>query len=124
MDLLSGIIDVYLSDWKYGNNGCGKKYSNVKNYWKIVSRNHLLALKEGELVIRHLLLPNNFECCTKPVLEFIAKNFQKRVVVNLMDQYRAEFNATRFAEISERVSGEEFSKAISLAKKLGLEFIF
>jgi putative pyruvate formate lyase activating enzyme len=124
MDLLKGVIDVYLSDWKYGNSACGEKYSGVKNYWETISRNHLKAFRDRELVIRHLLLPNNFECCTKPFLEFVAKNFGKKVVVNLMDQYRPEFNARGYPEISGWISGVEFSIALGLAKKLGLEFIF
>ncbi len=52
MELLSGVVDVYLSDFKYGNNKCAERLSKVKNYFEVVSRNHILAFKDSALVIR------------------------------------------------------------------------
>lgn len=123
MDLLNGAIDVYLSDFKYGNNECAKKYSGINDYFDIVKRNHLLAFKDAELVIRHLLLPSHFECCTKPILEFIAENFGEKAVVNVLDQYRPEFKASSFPELSRGINSEELDKALRLARELGLNFI-
>jgi len=123
MDLLKGIVDVYLSDFKYGNNACAKKLSKVNNYFDIVSRNHLLAFKDSELVIRHLVLPNHLECCTKKVLEFIAEKFGDKVIVNLMDQYRPCWNAHEYPEINKALKKEEFDLAVDYAKKLGLNFV-
>ncbi|GAG06264.1 unnamed protein product, partial [marine sediment metagenome] len=94
MDLLSNIVDVYLSDFKYGNDKCALRLSKVPNYFEIIKRNHLLAFKDSELVIRHLVLPNHFDCCTKPILDFIAENFKDKVIVNIMDQYTSQFKAS------------------------------
>lgn len=123
MDLLKGVIDVYLSDFKYGNNDCAKRLSKVNNYFDIVSRNHLLAFKDSELVIRHLMLPNHFECCTKKVLEFIAEKFGDKVILNLMDQYRPCWNAHEYPEINRVLKKEEFDEAVKYAEKWGLNFI-
>jgi len=123
MDMLKGIVDVYLSDFKYGNNSCAKRLSKVNNYFDIVSRNHLLAFKDSELVIRHLVLPNHFECCTKKVLEFVSENFGDKVIVNLMDQYRPCWNAHEYPEINRLLKKEEFDFAVNYAEKLGLNFI-
>jgi len=121
MNLLKDVVDVYLSDFKYGNDECAKRLSNVDNYLEIVKRNHLIALKNGELVIRHLVMPNHIDCCSKPVLEWIAKNC-KKAIVNIMDQYRPEFRAFEY-EISRRITKEEFEEVISYAKKLRVNFI-
>jgi putative pyruvate formate lyase activating enzyme len=123
MNLLKGIIDVYLSDFKYGNNSCAEKLSKTNNYFDIVSRNHLLAFKDSELVVRHLVLPNHFECCTKKVLEFVAEKFGDNVILNLMNQYRQCWNAHKYAEISRELKKEEFDSAINYAEELGLNFI-
>jgi putative pyruvate formate lyase activating enzyme len=40
MDLLKGIVDTYLSDFKYGPGRCAERLSGVKGYWRMVSRNH------------------------------------------------------------------------------------
>jgi len=123
MDLLNGIVDVYLSDFKYGNNKCAERLSKVKNYFDIVSRNHVLALKDSELVIRHLVMPNHFECCTKKIFDFIANKLGKKAVINIMDQYRPQYMAHKYPEINRRLTAEEFKKAVDYAEKVGLNFI-
>lgn len=123
MDLLKGIVDVYLSDFKYGNDECAEKLSKVKNYVSIVKRNHLLAAKDSELVIRHLVLPGHIECCSKPILKWIAENFKDRVIVNIMNQYKPEFRAFKFKEINKTLTTNEFQEVIDYAKDLALNFI-
>ncbi len=122
MDLLKGTIDVYLSDFKYGNDGCASRLSKVNNYFGVVSRNHRSAFYDSELVIRHLLLPNHFECCTKPILNFIAENFGDKVIVNIMDQYRPTSLANKYPEINCCLT-DEHEKAVTYANRLGLNFI-
>jgi putative pyruvate formate lyase activating enzyme len=123
MNLLRGVVDVYLTDFKYGNDECALRLSDVPNYSEIVRRNHLLAFDDTEVVIRHLIMPNHSDCCTKPILEFIAEKFGDVVVVNLMDQYRPCFKAREYPDIERRLTVEEFETAVSYARKLGLNFI-
>lgn len=121
-DLLNGVIDVFLSDWKYGNDECAEKFSGIKNYSEIISRNHEIAFNQSEVVIRHLMLPGHLNCCTKKILEEISFKFQDKVVVNLMDQFRPEFKAREYG-LNSFLSKEEFSQAVSFAEELGLNFI-
>lgn len=122
MTLLSGVIDVYLSDWKYGNDKCAERLSKVKNYWSVVERNHALAFKDSEMIIRHLVLPNHFDCCTKKVLSHIAENFGEKVIVNVMGQYYPEWKAGLHRDIACQPK-EELDKAWKLAEQLGLNWI-
>src|SRR4030066_931375 len=55
--LLDGVVDVYLGDLRYGNDDCAWKYSDVKNYWPIVTRNFKSAYNSGEILLRLLVLP-------------------------------------------------------------------
>lgn len=119
MKLLDGIIDLYLTDFKYGNDRCAKRLSGVEDYFEIVSRNHLLAGRQCDVIIRHLVLPNHVECCTRPVLEWIAKNLPG-AVVNVMEQYRPQHRAREFEDISLPLSHDDFSRAIRIAEYLGL----
>ncbi len=123
MDILRNTIDIYLSDWKYGNNECGEKLSEVKNYWEIIKRNHDLAKQDSELVIRHLVLPNHFECCTKPILEYISQNYQEDVIVNIMNQYRPSYKSREHPDINRSLKRSEAKKAWDLAEELGLNYI-
>ena len=119
MKLLQGVIDIYLTDFKYGNDTCAKRLSKIDGYSEVVRRNHLLAHKQTEMIIRHLVLPNHFECCSKPVLRFIADHLPD-VLVNIMGQYRPEYRANEHKDISQPVSPEEINAVKEYADTLGI----
>ena len=128
MMLLLDVMDFWLPDFKYGNNECAEKLSKVKNYWEVVSRNHKLAYEQtvangsSGMIIRHLVLPGHVECCTRPVLEWIAENCPK-ALVNVMSQYYPTHlvpKSKNYRDINRRVSPEEMRKAYQLADELGL----
>ena len=123
MEVLDGTVDMYLSDFKYGNDECAARLSNVKNFFEVCSRNHLLAAKQAEITLRHLILPNHFECCTEPVLKWVGRKIKGKCIVNIMDQFRPEFKAREYPEINRKIEMEEFQRAINLAKKLKINFI-
>lgn len=118
--LLEGVVDVYLGDLRYGNDTCAKKYSNAPDYWSIVTRNFKTAYKNGEILLRQLVLPNHIECCTRPVIEWTKQNIPK-VRFNLMFQYSPHYMAYEFPEINRALTGEECQKAVDILKKSGLE---
>lgn len=119
MKLLQGIIDVYLTDFKYGNDSCAKRLSKVDNYVKIIKRNHKIAYTQGEIIIRHLILPNHITCCSEPILQWIRRNIPN-VAVNVMAQYRPEFHAYEYEEITRPITTEEYIQVKSYANKLNL----
>ncbi len=121
MKLLFGTQDVYLTDFKYGNNECALRYSKVPNYFEVVARNHKLAFADAELIIRHLVLPEGLECCTRPVLKWILDNLGAMVRTNVMEQYRPEAKAYKYPEISSRLTGDEFRRALEIAREVGLQ---
>jgi putative pyruvate formate lyase activating enzyme len=122
MNLLKGVIDVYLTDFKYGCSQCAKRLSKVDNYFEIVSRNHTIAYKQGELIIRHLVLPNHVECCSKPILQWISQKMPN-VAVNLMAQYRPEYHAYDYDDLIRSITYEEYSEVRQYAKDLNLVLI-
>lgn len=120
MRLLDGIIDVYLTDFKYGNDECALRLSNAPNYMRIIERNHITARAQAEMIIRHLVLPGHIECCTRPVLSWIAENLHD-VKVNVMAQYHPEHRASNYEEISKPLRLTEYRKALEIAEQLGLD---
>ena len=119
MKLLDGIIDLFLTDFKYGNDECARRLSKVEKYSKIIKRNHVFAYDQGDMIIRHLVMPGHVECCSKPVMDWISSNFPE-VMVNIMAQYRPEYHAYDYDEISKRVSMDEVLIVRDYAKKLGI----
>ncbi|MEM3403258.1 MAG: radical SAM protein [Nitrososphaeria archaeon] len=125
MNLLVDVIDIWLPDFKYGNNECALSLSNVRDYFEIVSRNHKIAYDNGNMIIRHLVLPNHVDCCTKPVLEWVSRNIPN-VLVNIMEQYHPDYLVERYPEkyksIARRVTSDEMLEAYSYAEKLGVVY--
>lgn len=122
MNLLNGIFDVYLTDFKYGNNKCAKRFSNIDRYFEIVSRNHKIAYENGEIILRHLVMPKHFKCCSKPILDWVINNIPN-CVVNIMAQYRPEYMAYKFKDISRYISSNEFNEVKNYADKIGINQI-
>jgi putative pyruvate formate lyase activating enzyme len=130
MRILRPLVDVWLSDFKFGNDGCAVFLSRTPWYFETVATNHALVYQWREdLVIRHLIMPGHVECCTKPVLDWIAAN-TPQALVNVMDQYRPEYACDRFSPLyddryralARRPHATEILEAYAYARELGLRF--
>ena len=119
-ELLSGFADVYLLDFKYGPGECSKRISDAPRYWEVCTRNHLKAMKYGELIIRILVLPQHLECCVKEIIKWISENLGREVRVNVMFQYRPEWRAHEIPELRRRLTRSEMERAVKLAREAGL----
>ncbi len=121
LSLIIDFMDFWLPDFKYGNNECGKKYSGVDNYFDVVARNHKRVHEEGsgEICIRHLVMPNHIECCSKPILDYVAKELPE-AVMNIMGQYRPQYKAFNYEEINRRPTSHEIQEVRDYAEKLGI----
>ena len=121
LSLIINLMDFWLPDFKYGNNECGKTYSGVDKYFDVIARNHkrIHDKGSGEIIIRHLIMPNHIECCSKPILSYVAKELPK-AVVNLMKQYHPEYLAHKYKEINRRPSMEEIHEVKNYADDLGI----
>ncbi|MEJ7622188.1 MAG: radical SAM protein [Aquificaceae bacterium] len=131
LKLLDGIVDIYLADFKYGDNLAGKKYSKVKDYHKVALQairemyrqvGDLQVDQEGiairGLLVRHLVLPQDI-AKTKTVMDEL-RSISPRMAVNVMDQYMPYYQAYKYPELSRRISREEYIRALEHAKNLTL----
>ena len=128
--ILRSLIDVWLPDFKFGPGKCALDLSRTPWYWDTVTNNLKQIHKwEEDFVIRHLIMPNHVECCTKPVLDWIAMNMPE-VPVNIMDQYYPDNLCNpdsskyreRYNEIARSPTEEEIIRSYQYAKGLGLNF--
>jgi len=121
-ELLDGIFDVWLADYKFGNDACARRLSKTPDYVRVVRENLLWANKHGELIVRHLLMPGHVECCWRPLAEWLAAELPG-VKVNLRSGFWPAWHAARHSELHETVSATESDRAVDLAHYLGLNLI-
>lgn len=123
LNLLEGVADVYLIDFKFGNNGCARRLSGVDGYVEIVSRNLCHASRQGDLIVRHLLLPGHLDCCFRPLLNWLQR-FLPETKFSLRDGYLPYWQARRHSELARPLDRDEAEHARELAIKAGLRLIY
>ena len=136
LEILDGIIDIYMPDMKYSDNEPAKRYSNARDYFEI----NKIAVKEmyrqtGDfkiergiakkgLLIRHLVLPENLAGSQK-IFEFITGELSPDIYVNIMAQYYPCHVGNGLkpfpTEIDRRITAKEYMDVIRLAEKAGLK---
>ena len=132
LEILDGIIDIYMPDFKFLDDQWAEKYCEAPDYPKRAKK----ALKEmhrqvGDLVIddqgvavkgllvRHLVMPGDISG-TENVLEYIAHEISPDTYVNVMDQYRPCGDAHKDEYINRRLTSREFREAMETARRVGL----
>lgn len=133
LELLDGVVDVYMPDIKYAGRDAAAKCSDAPDYWDAVRP----ALKEmfrqvgplkldddgiaeHGLLIRHLVLPGLLDSPDK-VFEFVATKLSRDVPVNLMSQYFPAHRAVDDAVLGRRITKGEFATAKTALHKWGLD---
>ncbi len=133
LEVLDGIVDIYLPDFKYWDSDMSAKYSSGAENYPEVTKDAILEMhrqvgiakptKDGimqrGLMIRHLVMPNNVAGSEK-IMEWIAENLPKDTYVNIMAQYTPRFKAYDYPEISRRLTSEEYTKVVKRAQDVGL----
>ena len=132
LKVLSGIIDLYLPDMRYSDDGMAKKYSDVPDYVEH-NRTSLLEMQSqaGDLlldadgialkglIIRLLAMPKNVTGL-KNNLKFIKEKISGRAYLSIMSQYYPTFKAYTYSDISRGISRDEYKNIVDEANVLGL----
>ena len=133
LELLDGIFDIYMPDFKFSDSKTAQRFCNAPDYPEIVKS----ALREmhrqtGDLVvdqrgiarrgliIRHLVLPENL-AGTDEAMRFVSEEISKDSYINVMDQYRPAYHSGNFPPLDRRITSQEYAEALNLAKKYGLK---
>ena len=75
MKILKGVVDVWVCDFKFGNDLCAELLSQTPEYVAVVRRNLELLYGEPWVVVRHATVPKHEACCTIRVREVLTKEF-------------------------------------------------
>ena len=130
--LLDGVIDIYMPDMKYSDEGLARRYSKVRNYPAInraaVKEMHRqvgdLAIDDNGvavrgLLVRHLVLPDGI-ADTADTLRFLAEEVAPETYLNVMDQYRPCYKAHAMPPLDRAITAAEYDEALRLADAAGL----
>ncbi len=132
LQLLDGVIDIYMPDMKYASPQTGLRYSKVRDYPKVnqaaVREMHRQVgdlqidehgLANRGLLVRHLVLPNNL-AGTQKVVQFLVEEISGDTYFNLMNQYHPAYKASQYPQLNRRVTQTEYQQALQWALQSGL----
>jgi len=132
---IRGLVDIYLPDIKYMENGIGKRFSAVEDYADIVPEvlremlgqvGHLITdekdIAKRGLLVRHLVLPgylDNSRRCIRSLADLSLSTY-----ISIMSQYSPQYRACDYPGINRTLKKEEYEDISKYALDLGLENVF
>jgi putative pyruvate formate lyase activating enzyme len=134
LELMEGLVDIYMPDFKYWDPAKARKYLKAEDYPEAARRAILEMHRQvGDLVfdenglalrgvlVRHLVMPGALDD-TRAILRWIAENLGRDTYVNIMDQYHPAgmVNETRYPELNRPITPEEYQTALRYAREVGL----
>lgn len=130
---LDGIVDIYLTDFKYVDNRLAARYSKAPDYPEIAKAALAEMVRQvGEpefdqrdmmtkgVIVRHLLLPNVLEN-GKQVVRYLYETYGDQVFFSLMNQYTPLPQVEAYPEIYRKVTEEEYDELVDYAIEIGVE---
>jgi putative pyruvate formate lyase activating enzyme len=129
---LSGLVDIYLPDYKYVSSELAGNFSDAPDYPYVA----LKALKEmyyqkgsglrtdedgiaeNGMLIRHLVLPG-YADESKKILRSIADELSPGVHISLMSQYYPVAEAQNHPDLNRTLYKEEYESVVAEMEKLG-----
>ncbi|MBI4964353.1 MAG: radical SAM protein [Desulfomonile tiedjei] len=136
LDLLNGIVDIYVPDLKYSREEGALEYSDAGDYVE-TARKAIVKMHDqvGDLVIdargrgirglilRHLVLPEDISGTAETLL-WIRNSLPRTITLSLMAQYSPLHQSRDFLPLDRRLSADEYENAVDLAWELGLKNVF
>jgi putative pyruvate formate lyase activating enzyme len=133
LKILDGIVDIYKPDMKYMDADKAAKYSAGASDYPEVTKKAVLEMHRQVgilkldhqgiavrgVIIRHLVMPNRV-AGTERFVKWVAEALPKSTYVNIMAQYRVEYQAFDYPEISRGITVQEFLEAMTWAERYGL----
>ena len=132
LELLDGVIDIYMPDMKYSDANTAEQLSGIKDYPEVnraaVKEMHRQVgdlqvdeqgISQRGLLVRHLVLPGRL-AGTEEVVRFLAQEVSADTYLNVMAQYHPSYKALEIPQLSHPLSRREYNEATDLAHQQGL----
>ena len=120
--LLDGMFDIWLADFKFGNDGCAERLAKISNYLWVVRENLAWAAAHSRLVVRHLLMPGHLDCCWRPIAAWLAENLPS-AQVSLRSGFWPGWHSSRHPELNRSTTDSESHLARLVAEEFELHLI-
>ena len=133
---LEGLVDIYLSDFKYMDNALAKAYSRAEDYPETAKRalqemvrqtgpaefDQAGMMKRG-VIVRHLLLPGAVKNA-KAVVQYVYETYGDTVWLSLMSQYTPLPQVKDLVPLNRKTTRREYERLLDYTFSLGVTNAF
>ncbi len=137
LQLLEGLVDIYLPDLKYYSAELSAKYSHAADYFEKASLaiaemyrqvgtpvfHETTGMMKRGMIVRHLVLPGQTKD-SKKVLRYLRETYGNKIYISIMNQYTPLPHVAQIPELNRRVTAEEYDKVVNFALQIGIENAF
>jgi putative pyruvate formate lyase activating enzyme len=138
LQMLDGLIDIYLPDFKYWNTTIAERLSGVPKGkpYPVFAKKAILEMKrqvgdlvvedgiaQGGLVVRHLVLPGRL-AGSKEIFTWIARNLGTGTFIGLMSQYYPLYEAKKYPILQRKIRQEEYDTLMERLLEKGFKNVF
>jgi putative pyruvate formate lyase activating enzyme len=134
LELLDGVVDIYMPDFKYWDAQHARRYVKAADYPEVARRTiaemhrqvgplqfdrHGLAVRG--VLVRHLVMPGCADDA-RAIMRFLAREVSRDTYVNIMGQYRPaeSVEEAKFPELCRRPTERELDQVYEDARAEGL----
>ncbi len=121
-DLLAGLFDVWVADYKFGNDTCARRLAGVSHYTEVVRENLAWAAGQTSLIVRHLLMPGHVDCCWRPIAAWLASALPG-VKVSLREEFWPILGGPGPSELRRPLGEAEARAGFAVARHFQLNLI-
>lgn len=141
LELLDGLVDIYMPDFKFWNKESARRLAKAKDY-PVRAREAILemhrqvgdlcfgsdGLARRGLLVRHLVMPGQ-TAESAEIFRWFANNVSTDTYINVMGQYRPDYqvagqnvnnSSTKYSDIDRQPYRAEIDDAYKAARKVGL----
>ncbi len=136
IQMLDGLADIYLDDFKYMDNEKARKYSGAGDYPEraMESLREMVrqcpepafdeeGMMQHGVIVRHLLMPGMVRNA-KQVVDHVYDTYGDKVYLSLMHQFTPFERLERYPEINRRVTHREYERLLDYAMDKGVTNAF
>lgn len=136
LEMLDGLVDIYLPDCKYYSEELAKKYSHAPLYFEVASKaiEEMVrqvgspkfdeeGIMQKGVIVRHLMLPGKL-MDSKAIVKYLYGQYKDTIYMSLMNQYTPLPHVIDYPELNRKVSRKSYERLIQYALDLGVENAF
>ncbi len=134
LELLRGLVDIFLPDFKYLSKELAEKYSHASDYPEIAKKaiakmaelggevefDNREIMKRG-VIVRHLVLPGYVEE-SKEVIRYLYDTYGDYIFISIMNQYTPMPGIEKeYPELGRKLTEAEYDEVVDYAIEIGVE---